>query len=87
MAARHATADDLEAIAQAVERDDDAFRRAVISASHNELLIVLADAIGRLNDPAPTATLHGDRPVADAIERRDPDEAEEAMRRRVRQPG
>jgi GntR family transcriptional repressor for pyruvate dehydrogenase complex len=87
MAARHATADDLDAIDRAVERDDDAFRRAVISASHNELLIVLAEAIGGLTEPSLGGLLQDHRPVADAIQRRDPDEAEQAMRRRVRQPG
>lgn len=87
MAARHATADDLEAIDQAVERDDAGFRRAVMSASHNELLIMLAEAIGRLSDTAPRAAPRGDRAVADAIARRDPDAAELAMRRRVRQSG
>jgi GntR family transcriptional repressor for pyruvate dehydrogenase complex len=87
MAARHATEHDLQLIDRAVERDDDAFRRAVMSASHNELLIVLAQAIGGLTEPTPRGTMDGHRPVADAIARGDPDRAEQAMRNRVRQPG
>jgi GntR family transcriptional repressor for pyruvate dehydrogenase complex len=86
MAARHATEHDLESIARALERDDYGFRQAVVSASHNELLIVLAEAIDGLKEPAPTDRVDGHRPVADAIARGDPDAAEQAMRNRVRQP-
>jgi GntR family transcriptional repressor for pyruvate dehydrogenase complex len=86
MAARHATADDLASIDRALEDGDSAFRRAVVSASHNELLIVLAEALGGLIEPAEEIGGAGHRPVADAIVRGDPDAAEQAMRNRVRQP-
>lgn len=87
MAARHATVHDLELIDRAVGHDEDAFRRAVMSASHNELVIVLAEALGGLTQPARSGASEGHRPIADAISRRDPDRAEQAVRSRVRQPG
>jgi GntR family transcriptional repressor for pyruvate dehydrogenase complex len=87
MAASYATEHDRELIERAVGRDDGAFRRAVLAASHNELLVVLAEAIGGLAAPARSSSLDGHRQVADAIARADPDGAEQAMRNRVRQPG
>ena len=86
-AARHATTGDLTAIEQALDRDDEVFRRAVISASHNELLIALAEAICELTEPSLSGRLQDHRSVADAIARGDSDGAEQAMRNRVRQPG
>jgi DNA-binding FadR family transcriptional regulator len=87
MAARNATEHDLELIGRAAEHDEDAFVRAVMSASHNELLIVLGEAIGGLTKPGRRGASRGLRPIADAIARRDPDRAEQAVRNRVRQPG
>ena len=87
MAASYATEPDRELIDRAVGRDDGAFRRAVMAASHNELLVVLAEAIGGLTAPTRSSSLQGHRQVAEAIARADPDGAEQAMRNRVRQPG
>jgi GntR family transcriptional repressor for pyruvate dehydrogenase complex len=87
MAASHATDHDRELIDRAVDGEDAAFRRAVMAASHNELLTVLAEAIGELAHRPPSSGLDGQRPVADAIAQGDPDGAEQAMRALGRQPG
>jgi GntR family transcriptional repressor for pyruvate dehydrogenase complex len=84
-AARHATASDREAIDRALQQGGAAFRSAVTSASHNALLIVLADAIGGLIEPAARSEIQDPQRVADAIARGDPDAAAQAMQDRIRQ--
>jgi GntR family transcriptional regulator, transcriptional repressor for pyruvate dehydrogenase complex len=95
-AAERATERDLELIERAVadtdggarEGSDRAFRRAILAATRNELLIVLADALANL----PAAGRRADnregtaRAVADAIARGDAAAAERAMWQGARQP-
>jgi GntR family transcriptional repressor for pyruvate dehydrogenase complex len=95
-AAEHATEHDLERIvgsAAALDGDDPAqvdwkFRRAVAAASHNELLVVLVEAIAGLSPAAPPAGTTPERrqAVAAAIAERDPDRAERAMRELLGRP-
>lgn len=89
-AAEHATETDLELIAGSASatdggdpaRDELAFRRAVVAASHNELLIVLAEAVvGLLTGHHSTGGAPERRAaVSAAIADRDPDRAERTMR-------
>jgi GntR family transcriptional repressor for pyruvate dehydrogenase complex len=96
VAAERATPQERELIdrsAMAGDRDDPAgdelsFRRAVAAASHNELLIVLLDAVAELtprHDPTAT-TSERRRALAAAIADRDPDRAERAMRELLGRP-
>jgi GntR family transcriptional repressor for pyruvate dehydrogenase complex len=100
LAAEHATEEDLDRIdsALALLEDDPgdgattaeaelAFRHAVLRATHNELLLVLADAVEMLSSATPQAR-HPDsgaernRALATAIRRRDTDGARTAIRER-----
>jgi GntR family transcriptional regulator, transcriptional repressor for pyruvate dehydrogenase complex len=89
-AAEHATQQDIDQIGRAIadlERGDPGeaeagFRRAVLLASHNELLIVLAEAVADLAAQRPAAHPNSERlrAVVSAIAMRDADGAERAMR-------
>ncbi|HLY50893.1 MAG TPA: GntR family transcriptional regulator [Solirubrobacteraceae bacterium] len=93
-AALHATSHEIELIDRAAARvgagapdAEPAFRRVVRTASHNELLCVLADAVAALPGQASSsAGMFDAARAAAAIARRDPDAAERAMRDEREQP-
>lgn len=105
LAAEHATKEDLERIASALARlegarDDPAagaeadlaVRQAVVGATHNELLIVLAGAVAMLSSApphtaAPDRRVERHRALAAAIGQRDVDGARRAMRERLEHRG